>query len=89
MRHDHLRRRVHRGLGVVGLHEAVAALHDPAFGIGEVALRARLRLAGRVLRLAAAALARRAVGLGPRIRPGGLGGPRLGLKFRLRGPDPL
>ena len=36
---DDLRLAVDRDLGVVGLHEAVFALHDPALRIGEVLLR--------------------------------------------------
>ncbi|MFP2964096.1 phage portal protein [Myxococcus sp. 1LA] len=42
---NHLVRRVHRRLRVVGLLEACALLHDSAVGVREVALRLRRRLA--------------------------------------------
>ena len=51
VRQDDLRLRVHRGLGIVGLHEAVVALHDPALRIGEVALILVLGRPGRRLGL--------------------------------------
>src|SRR5271169_946362 len=41
-RHDHLRFAIHRDLRVVALHEAALVIpigHDPAFRVGEVALR--------------------------------------------------
>src|SRR5271165_1701835 len=44
-RHDHLRFAIHRNLRVVALHEAALAApigHDPAFRVGEVALRLRV-----------------------------------------------
>jgi hypothetical protein len=36
---DDLRFGVDSDLGIVGLYEAVLALHDPAFGIGKILLR--------------------------------------------------
>ena len=44
-RHDDLGRAIHRGLGVVGLDEALGrpVLHDPGLGVGEVPLGLRLR----------------------------------------------
>ena len=36
--HDDLAGRIHRSLSVVALHEAVRRLHDPAVGIGKIAL---------------------------------------------------
>src|SRR5277367_2267287 len=50
LRHDDLRRGVHRRLGVVGLHILFAGLaHDAALRVGKVALRLRFgrRLTGR------------------------------------------
>src|SRR5713226_1279641 len=51
VRDDDLRRAIHRSLRVIGLNEPVLALHDAAFGIGEVALRLAVRGAARRPRL--------------------------------------
>ena len=45
MRHDDLRVGIDASLRVVGLNEAIAALYDPAFRIGEFALGRGFRLA--------------------------------------------
>src|SRR5438105_9635895 len=49
---DDLAGRIHRRLSVVALNEAVLGLHDPALGIGEVALRLVSWLGWRRRRLA-------------------------------------
>lgn len=83
MGEDHLSLGIDRRLGVVTLDEAVAALHDPALRIGEVALRlvgrgARLRLG---LAPAPIALRHRRLRLGLRLG--------LGFQRRLGGADLL
>ena len=47
MRHNNLRFCIDGGLGVVGLHEPVLALHDAAIGIGEILLGFGVRLGRR------------------------------------------
>src|SRR6266851_10251219 len=87
VRDDDLRRAIHRSLRVIGLNEPVLALHDAAFGIGEVALRLAVRGAARRPRLLTWLLAPRRPallfrrGVGPRLRPGCR--PRLPLEPRL------
>src|SRR6516165_4402265 len=51
LRDDDLRFGVDGDLGIVGLHEAVLALHDPALWIGEVLLGFGVRRWGRLERL--------------------------------------
>jgi hypothetical protein len=43
---DDLRFGINNDLGIVGLYEAVLALHDPALGIGKILLRLGVRRGG-------------------------------------------
>src|SRR6516162_6369444 len=93
LRDDDLRFGVDSDLGIVGLHEAVLALHDPALWIGEVLLGLGVRCRGRRSGFPAAFAPALGFPLRLRSRPLfqlGFGGRlRLRLQFGLGLPDLL